>query len=116
MLRRHYVAAAAPAPAPSRSDSPYIDVEPTKKTLLRTGAVVRLKAFPGPFGICDAFDAKSNLWAVRFFGETGLEGLERSGPNHLIGEGRLVGPLDDVEALDEATRAEGRVALLALAR
>ena len=83
---RHY-ACSAPAPAPSRCDSPYIDVEPTKKPLLRTGAVVRLRAFfsissdpaSGPFGICDAFDAKSNLWAVRFFGEKGLDGLERSG-------------------------------------
>ena len=27
----------APAPAPSRCDSPYIDVEPTKKPLLRAG-------------------------------------------------------------------------------
>ena len=43
-MLRHYVAAAAPAPAPSRCDSPYIDVEPTKKTLLKTGAVVRLLA------------------------------------------------------------------------
>ena len=117
---RHY-ACSAPAPAPSRCDSPYIDVEPTKKPLLRTGAVVRLRAFfsissdpaSGPFGICDAFDAKSNLWAVRFFGEKGLDGLERSGANHLIGEARLV-LLDDAEALDEATRARDRAAVRAL--
>ena len=120
-LTGHYVAAAAPAPAPSRADSPYIDVEPTKKPLLRTGAVVRLRAFfsissdpaTGPFGICDAFDAKSNLWAVRFFGEKGLDGLERSGANHLIGEARLV-MLGDAEALDEATRARDRAAVRAL--
>jgi hypothetical protein len=120
-MLRHYVAAAAPAPAPSRCDSPYIDVEPTKKPLLRTGAVVRLRAFfsissdppSGPFGICDAFDAKSNLWAVRFFGEAGLDGLERSGANRLVGEARLV-LLDDAEALDQATRARDRSAVRAL--
>ena len=120
-MLRHYVAAAAPAPAPSRCDSPYIDVEPTKKPLLRTGAVVRLRAFfsissdppSGPFGICDAFDAKSNLWAVRFFGEAGVDGLERSGANRLVGEARLV-LLDDAEALDQATRARDRSAVRAL--
>ena len=120
-MLRHYVAAAAPAPAPSRCDSPYIDVEPTKKTLLKTGAVVRLRAFfsissdppSGPFGICDAFDAKSNLWAVRFFGEAGLDGLERSGANRLVGEARLA-LLDDAEALDQATRARDRSAVRAL--
>ena len=120
-MLRHYVAAAAPAPAPSRCDSPYIDVEPTKKPLLRTGAVVRLRAFfsissdppSGPFGICDAFDAKSNLWAVRFFGEAGLDGLERSGANRLVGEARLA-LLDDAEALDQATRARDRSAVRAL--
>ena len=120
-MLRHYVAAAAPAPAPSRCDSPYIDVEPTKKPLLKTGAVVRLRAFfsissdppSGPFGICDAFDAKSNLWAVRFFGEAGLDGLERSGANRLVGEARLA-LLDDAEALDQATRARDRSAVRAL--
>ena len=120
-MLRHYVAAAAPAPAPSRCDSPYIDVEPTKKTLLKTGAVVRLRAFfsissdppSGPFGICDAFDAKSNLWAVRFFGEAGLDGLERSGAHRLVGEARLA-LLDDAEALDQATRARDRAAVRAL--
>ena len=120
-MLRHYVAAAAPAPAPSRCDRPYIDVEPTKKTLLKTGAVVRLRAFfsissdppSGPFGICDAFDAKSNLWAVRFFGEAGLDGLERSGANRLVGEARLA-LLDDAEALDQATRARDRSAVRAL--
>jgi hypothetical protein len=102
MLGARYAVAAAPAPAPSRTDSPYIEVESTKKPLLRTGAVVRLKA--GPFGVCDAFDAKSNTWAVRFFGEA---------EERLVGEARLV-LLDDAEALDEATRARDRAAVRAL--
>ena len=110
MLGARYAVAAAPAPAPSRTDSPYIDVEPTKKPLLRTGAVVRLHK--GPFGVCDAFDAKSNTWAVRFFGEAGLDGLERSGANRLVGEARLA-LLDDAEALDQATRARDRSAVRA---
>ena len=110
MLGARYAVAAAPAPAPSRAKSPYIEVDTTKKPLLKTGAIVRLKSIyaadagRGPFGICDAFDAKSNTWAVRFFGEA---------EERLVGEAGLV-LLDDAEALDEATRARDRAAVRAL--
>ena len=48
-----------------------------------------------------------------FFGEAGLDGLERSGANRLVGEARLA-LLDDAEALDQATRARDRAAVRAL--
>lgn len=125
MLGARYAVAAAPAPAPS-VDSPYIEVEkPAKKKLLRltTGAVVRLRtldARAAPFGVCDAFDAKSNSWEVRFFtgrDAAALDGLERapqSPDGRLVGEARLVGPLNDAEAMHEATRARDWGAVRAL--